>query len=271
MTPVANAACPSDAEIDSYLEDFKQRRASKAFSNDMSVADAECTKQKLAKKLPAVLGSPIGYKAAFTNPAVQQRFGVDGPRWGYMFDRNMVDIIAVLPHDFGARSQYEADFIVEVKDAGLADAKTPLEALAHLESVVPFIELPDLMLEGQFSGNRFTAINVGFRGGVTGQEIPVEVTQAFADALATMTIVVTDEAEGNKELGRGKGSAIMGNPLNAAIWLAKTLKQSGIALKKGDLLSLGSLIPAQPTKPGMRVLIQYIGLPGDPSVSVAFN
>jgi 2-oxo-hept-3-ene-1,7-dioate hydratase len=271
MTPVANAACPSDAEIDSYLEDFKQRRASKAFSNDMSVADAECTKQKLAKKLPAVLGSPIGYKAAFTNPAVQQRFGVDGPRWGYMFDRNMVDIIAVLPHDFGARSQYEADFIVEVKDAGLADAKTPLEALAHLESVVPFIELPDLMLEGQFSGNRFTAINVGFRGGVTGQEIPVEVTQAFADALAAMMIVVTDEAEGNKELARGKGSAIMGNPLNAAIWLAKTLKQSGITLKKGDLLSLGSLIPAQPTKPGMRVRIDYIGLPGDPSVSVAFN
>ena len=271
MTPLANAACPSDAEIDAYMEDFKLRRASKAFSNDMSVADAECTKQKLAKKLPTVLGSPIGYKAAFTNPAVQQRFGVDGPRWGYMFDRNMVDIIAVLPHDFGARSQYEADFIVEVKDAGLADANSPLEALAHLESVVPFIELPDLMLEGQFSGNRFAAVNVGFRGGVTGQEIPVEVTQAFADALATMTIVMIDEADGNKELGRGKGSAIMGNPLNAAIWLAKALKQSGITLQKGDLLSLGSLIPAQPTKPGMRVRIQYIGLPGDPSVSVAFN
>jgi 2-keto-4-pentenoate hydratase len=158
-----------------------------------------------------------------------------------------------------------------VKDAGLADAKTPLEALAHLESVVPFIELPDLMLEGQFSGNRFTAVNVGFRGGVTGQEIPVEVTQAFADSLATMTIVMVDEADGNKELGRAKGSAIMGNPLNAAIWLAKALKQSGITLQKGDLLSLGSLIPAQPTKPGMRVRIQYIGLPGDPSVSVSFN
>ena len=82
MAPFANAACPSDTEIDAYLEDFKQRRASKAFSNDMNVADAECTKQKLAKKLPTVLGSPIGYKAAFTNPAVQQRFGVDGPRWG---------------------------------------------------------------------------------------------------------------------------------------------------------------------------------------------
>jgi 2-oxo-hept-3-ene-1,7-dioate hydratase len=218
-----------------------------------------------------VLGSPIGYKAAFTSAAVQQRFGVDGPRWGYMFDRNIIDIIAVLPHDFGARPLYEADLIVEVKDAGLAEARTPLEALAHLESIVPFIELPDLMLDGQFSGNRFTAVNVGFRGGVTGQEIPVQVTQAFADSLANMTVVLIDEADGNKELGRSQGNAIMGNPLNAAIWLAKSLKQAGISLKKGDLLSLGSLITPAPTQAGMRVRLQYIGLPGDPTVSVVFN
>jgi 2-keto-4-pentenoate hydratase len=63
----------------------------------------------------------------------------------------------------------------------------------------------------------------------------------------------------------------MGNPLNAAIWLAKALKKEGIRLKKGDLLSLGSLIAAQPTKPGMRVRVQYLGLPGDPSVAVTLN
>jgi len=269
--PMARAACPTDAEIDAYLEDFTQRRLSRAFSNDISVADAECAKQKLAKKLTHVLGSPIGYKAAFTSAAVQQRFGVDGPRWGYMFDRNIIDIIAVLPHDFGARPLYEADLIVEVKDAGLGEARTPLEALAHLESIVPLIELPDLMLDGQFSSNRFTAVNVGFIGGVTGQEIPVQVTQAFADSLANMTVVLIDEADGNKELGRSQGNAIMGNPLNAAIWLAKSLKQAGISLKKGDLLSLGSLITPAPTQAGMRVRLQYIGLPGDPTVSVVFN
>jgi len=269
--PITDAACPSDADIDAYLEDFTQRSLSKAYTNEISVADAECAKQKLAKKLTHVLGSQIGYKAAFTSAAVQQRFGVDGPRWGYMYDRNIVDIIAVLPHDFGAHPLYEADLIVKVKDASLSEASTPLEALAHLESIVPFIELPDLMLDGQFSGNRFTAINVGFRGGVVGQEIPVQVTQAFADSLANMTVVLIDEADGTKELGRSKGNAIMGNPLNAAIWLAKSLKQAGISLKKGDLLSLGSLITPAPTQAGMRVRLQYIGLPGDPTVSVAFN
>lgn len=269
--PGAIAACPDDREIDTFIADFAKRQPSKAFSNDLSADEAECAKRKLARKLPVTLGSPIGYKAAFTNPVMQQRFGVDGPRWGYMFDRNMIDIIAVLPHDMGTRLQFEADLIVEVKDAGLADAKTPLEALAHLESVVPFIELPDLTLEGQFSGNRFVAANVGFRGGVTGAEIPVKNTQAFADALANMTVVMTDESDGGKELGRVKGTVLMDHPLNAAIWLARTLKQAGIPLKQGDQLSLGSFIPPQPAKEGQKIRLQYIGLPGNPELTVEFN
>ncbi len=271
-SPVAAiAACPDDAAVDAYIADFAKRRVSKGFGNDITIEDAECAKRKLGKKLRVVLGDPIGYKAAFTNPALQQRFGVSGPKWGYMYDRNMVDIVALLPSDFGAIPLYEADMIVEVKDSGLADAKSPLEALKYLEAVVPFIELPDLMLEGKFSGNNFIATNVGFRGGVLGMELPVQQTQAFADALASMTVVMIDEADNNKELGRGKGNALMGHPLEAAIWLAKELKKDGITLKKGDLLSLGGFFPPQPVKPGMKIKMTYEGLPDNPAVSVEFD
>lgn len=267
IAPTVFAACPDDAAVSAYLADFAARRLSKGFGNDLSAADAECAKHKLGKRLPSVLGQPVGYKAGFTNVALQQRFGVDSPKWGYMFDRNMIDIIAAVPADFGARPVYEADFIVEVKDARLADAKTPLEALGYLESVVPFIELADLMLEGSFNGNAMIATNVAFRGGVLGKEIPVVQSQAFLDSLTNMTVVMTDEVDG-KELGRAKGSALMDNPINAAIWLAQALKKDGITLKKGDLLSLGGYIPPQPTKAGMKVQVRYIGLPGDPAVSV---
>lgn len=271
LPTLAQAACPDDAAVDAYVADFAKRRPSKGFGNDITIEDAECAKRKLGKKLRVVLGDPIGYKAAFTNPALQQRFGVSGPKWGYMFNRNMVDIVALLPSEFGAFPLYEADMIVEVKDPGLADAKTPLEALKYLESVVPFIELPDLMLEGKFSGNNFIATNVGFRGGVLGMELPVQETQAFADALASMTVVMIDESDKNKELGRGKGSALLGHPLEAAIWLAKELKKDGITLKQGDLLSLGGFFPPQPVKSGQKIKMQYVGLPDNPSVSVEFD
>ena len=85
-----------------------------------------------------------------------------------------------------------------------------------------------------------------------------------------MTVVMTDDAEG-KELGRVKGSVLMDNPINAAMWLAQALKKDGIALKKGDILSLGGFIPPLPTKSGMKVRVQYTGLPGDPQLTVEFN
>ena len=271
LSAPALAVCPDDAAIDAYLVDFAKLQVSKGFGNDISLADAECAKNKLGKKLPLYLGKLVGYKAGFTNPALQKRFGVDGPKWGYMYNRNMIDMIAVLPADFGARPLYEADLVVEVKDARLADAKTPLEALNYLEAVVPFIELPDLMLEGQFSGTNMIATNVAFRGGVLGMELPIVKTQAFLDAMANMTVIMVDENDNNKELGRGKGSALMDNPINAAMWLARELKKDGITLKKGDLLSLGGFFPPQPTKSGMKVRLQYVGLPGDPALTVEFN
>ena len=266
----AAAACPDDAAIDAYVVEYSKLKISKGFGNDISLDDAECAKRKLGKKLTIPLGALVGYKAAFTNPALQKRFGVDGPKWGYMYQRNMIDTIAVLPANFGARPLVEADFLVEVSDARLADAKTPLEALSYLESIIPFIELPDLMLEGQFSGNAMISTNVAFRGGVIGMEIPVKKTQAYLDSLANMTVVMTDDAEG-KELGRVKGSVLMDNTINAAMWLAQALKKDGITLKKGDLLSLGGFIPPLPTKPGMKARVQYIGLPGDPQLTVEFN
>lgn len=271
LSPLAAvAACPDDAAVSAYMADFIAKRPSKGFGNDISLADAECAKRKVARRMPEVLGDIEGYKAGFTSAALQQRFGVDSPKWGYMFERNMVGSGTLIPAAFGARPVVEADFLVIVKDAGLADAKTPLEALDHLTAVVPFLELADLMLEGSFSGNALIAANVAFRGGAIGKYIPVVKSQAFLDALANMTVVMTDEASGT-ELGRARGNALMDNPINAAMWLAQALKKDGITLKPGESLSLGGFIPPLPAKPGMDVKVKYIGLPEDPAVSILLD
>ncbi|NDC61516.1 MAG: hydratase [Betaproteobacteria bacterium] len=270
LSMALHAACPDAAAVKAYLNDFGKRQLSQGFPRDISLPDARCARQQLFKQLPLYLGQHMGYKLGFTSPAAQQQFGVDGPQWGYMFDRNMVDIIAILPANFGALPYLEADLIVEVKDAGLAEARTPLEALRHLESIVPFIELPDLMLDGEYTGKDILAVNMAFRGGVLGAELPLQASPDVVDALANMVVVMRDLKSG-QELGRTSGSTLMGNPLNAAIYLAKALKKEGISLKKGDLLSLGSFFPARPTRSGQHIEVQYLGLPGDPAVRVEFN
>jgi 2-keto-4-pentenoate hydratase len=79
---LAHAACPDEAAVAAYLADFKAARVSKGFGSDLTLADAECARAKLVKELPQVLGRVVGYKAAFTNPAVQERVGVKSPAWG---------------------------------------------------------------------------------------------------------------------------------------------------------------------------------------------
>jgi 2-keto-4-pentenoate hydratase len=103
LSVAVHAACPSDAQVDAFLANFSKRQLSAGFGNDISAADADCAKHKLAAKLPTYLGDRIGYKAGFTSPASQKNFGMDGPKWAYMFNRNMIDIIAVVPAQFGAR------------------------------------------------------------------------------------------------------------------------------------------------------------------------
>lgn len=263
------AVCPDAAAVSAYLDDFVSLRASKGFGKDISYIDAVCARSALTSALPTVMGPAVGYKAVFTNPESQKRFGVAGPDWGVMYGRMMLTSGARVPAAFGALPRYEADFIVVVKDTGLADAKTPSEALAHISELVPFIELPDIMITGSPTGAELVATNAAFRGGVVGMPILVGSDSRLADALATMEVVITDDSTG-QEIGRAKGSVLMDNPLNAAVWLARTLRDAGVVLKPGDMLSLGGFKGAAPTRAGSSITVRYLGLPGDPSVSVHF-
>ena len=85
-----------------------------------------------------------------------------------------------------------------------------------------------------------------------------------------MTVVMTEERSG-EELGRARGSAMNGNPIYAALWLAKALDEAGIRVKPGDLLSLGRFLPPVAPKPGTVIKVKYMGLPGDPTVQVDFE
>jgi 2-oxo-hept-3-ene-1,7-dioate hydratase len=268
--PLLAAACPDDAAVAAYLEDFRAARPSRGFGRDISPDDARCARGKLIEALPAVLGRRVGYKAVFTNSESQKRFGVSGPAWGAMFGGMMLFNSTLVYAKYGAKLRYEADFIVVVKDAGLADAESPLEALEHISMLIPFIELPDIMLEGSPTGAELVATNAAFRGGVLGPRIPVVPGRALLEELAQMEVVVSEDRSG-REIGRARGKVLMGQPIRAALWLAKALRKDGIELKPGDLLSLGGFLPSLPVEPGTSISVTYVGLHDSPVVVVHFE
>ena len=224
----------------------------------------------MIEALPSVLGRRVGYEVLFNSAESQQRFGISGPAWGAMFGGIMLFNSTLVHVRQGARLNYQADLIAVVKDAGLAEAESPLEVLDHISALVPFIELPDAMLAGAPTGAELVAIDGGFRGGVLGPRIPVVPGRALLATLARMEVVVAEDRSG-REIGRVRGNVLMGQPIRAVLWLARAMKKDGIELKPGDLLSLGGFFPAAPAEPGTTISATYVGLPDNPIVVVHFE
>jgi 2-keto-4-pentenoate hydratase len=265
----SRAACLSDVDAAALVANYMVRKPA-ANPEGLGAADGECTRAKVNRFLQQQLGTPVGYKAGLTNPAVQKRFNHDSPVWGVLYAPMLLKSGATVEAAFGARPLFEADMLVRVADTGINRARTPAEVLQHIAQVIPFVELPDLVVEapGKLNGAAINAINVGARLGVLGTPIAVQRTAAFADALRDFHAVVK---AGGTELDRGKGSDVLGHPLNAVVWLVKDIAREGRALKKGDLVSLGSFSKLLPPKPGLAVDVSYQGLPGNPTVSVSFR
>lgn len=263
--------CPTDAQVADTVRRYVALEPEPNPSASMTMAGAVCGRDKLVRALGASQGRVVGYKAGLTNAAVQKRFNWNAPVRGTLFERMIVADGAEVPAKFGERPLFEADLIVEVGSSAIHDAKTPLEVLAALRSIRPFIELPDLVVQDptRLGGVGITAINVGARLGVLGAPIVAVADPKLADALRDMTVRLVDGT--GRELDTGRGTAILEHPLNAVIWLAQDLKQAGIVLKPGDLLSLGSFSRLLPPQPGTTVRAVYEGLPGTPSVSVRFR
>lgn len=267
----AARACPDDRLAGMLVQAWQQAQPVRGLG-ELGMADATCLRDRLVQSLQPSLGRIVGYKAGLTNKAVQQRFGHDAPVRGVLLEHMLQPQSRdALPAAYGARPVIEADLLVEVKDEAINAARTHLDALSALARIFPFIELADLgIAEGErVTAAKIVAINVGARGGVSGEPVVVEATQAFADALRDMRVIMSDET--GKQLANSPGSAILEHPLNAVLWLVQDLQGSGIRLRAGDVLSLGSFSPLLVPQPGAGYSVSYRGLPGDPRVAVRFR
>ena len=267
--------CLGAVPIAALASAYEARIAADNPPADLTPAAAACSRAKYQAATARISGPLVGYKAGLTNPAVQKRFHTDQPVWGSLGQAMLMSSPAKLPAQFGARPVFEADLLVRVKHASINEATTPEQVLANVDQIVPFIELPDLLVQkpAELNGAALSAINVGARLGVTGQALNVPADAAaqavLAKQLADMRVQLRDAS--GKAIAEGKGSDVLGNPLNAVVWLAAALKAEGKALKAGQYVSLGSFSPLLPPKAGMHISVHYEGVPGLGGASVVFQ
>ena len=264
-----------DARVDRLRRAYGDRRPVGAIATGLDLAAAGRLRDRFVASLVPQWGPVVGYKAALTNPAVQARFGMTQPVRGMLLRRMLYGNGAVLSAQVGARPVLEADLMVRVGSDAINDARNDRELLAALDAVVPFVEVPDLVYAPTVAldGPAIVAINAGARAGVLGDAIALEPTAAWGARLGAIAVTVLDGTTG-ATLGNGTTAALLGHPLAAVRWLRDDLRAAGLALKPGDLLSLGTIAPPVMVRPGLRAIVRYGGLSpqGHPvEVTVSFR
>jgi 2-keto-4-pentenoate hydratase len=271
LAPEARAACPDDAAIARFAGQILQRQSPTPFTS-LSPADGRCVQDKLVAIFAQPLGEVLGFKLGLTNPAIQQRFGIDHQIRGAIFHATLRAASgAEIEARFAAVPVLEADMLVRIAMGGVEAALNDHAALIrHVDQVIPFIELPDLVYAPEYrpSLGDVLAINVGARLGVVGRPIAVTRSADFIAALGQMSVSLHQDG---REISRAPGAAILGHPLNALAWIARDLARDGRPLRAGDMVSLGAFSPPQPVVVGQAWVARYEGLGEAQDVLVRFR
>ncbi len=196
----------------------------------------------------------VGRKAGLTAKAVQVQLGVNEPDFGVLFDDMQVADGGRLNPARTLQPKAEAE-IAFVLGANLPDRATCIdEVAAAVATVHAAIEIVDSRIAGwdisfadTVADNGSSAYFVLAERGLPLSGLDLE--GAAMEMSVNGTVVST-----------GTGAAALGNPLNAAAWLARTLAARGEPLKAGDILLAGALGPMVALNPGDTVWARVTGI-----------
>ena len=173
---VVFAAPPTDIAQD-LAHHYLALTPATAPSPPLSSLEAQQVQEQFITALQRTQGKRIGYKVALTSPVAQKKFGVDQPLAGILLEGMLRKTGASILAKSGIRLMLEADLLVRVGDSAINKASTPMEILACLSEVIPFVEVPDHVYEPKqrLNAAALAAINAGARYGIIGKPIRLQV------------------------------------------------------------------------------------------------
>jgi len=185
-----------------------------------------------------------GRKIGLTAKAVQKQLGVDQPDYGMLFaDMCYVDG-EEMPASRLMQPRVEAEVaLVLEKDLTQSQLTLP-DMIAATAYALPAIEVVgsriakwDIKIVDTIADNASSGLFV------LGTK-PVKLDQID---LRMCGMVMENKGD---QVSIGAGVACLGNPLTAALWLARKMVDVGMPLRAGDVIMTGALGPMAPVVPG---------------------
>lgn len=186
----------------------------------------------------------VGRKIGLTSKAVQAQIGVDQPDFGTLFaDMCFADGVEISSSSL-ISPRCEAEVAIVLNSDLNSDAHTVLDIINATAYALPALEIVDSRIAGWDIRITDTVADNGSSALFVLGSRPVPLSE-----IDVANVVMTMEKNG-EPVSEGNGAACLGNPLNAAIWLADTLSRLQIPLKAGDVVLTGALGPMVPIHPG---------------------
>ena len=211
---------------------------------DISAGEAYEIQLEYVKKRIAKGATVKGKKIGLTSQAMQDMLGVDQPDYGHIFDDMIYSEGEKIDTSQFIKPRIEFEIAFVLKDDIDADNITSDNVADYIDYALPAAELIDSRIcDWKIKFEDTVSDNGSSAGAVLGEkqlkvsdiDLPSERMEIFKNGI---------------KIDEGYGNAVLGNPLEAVVWLAKSLHEYDITLKKGEVVLAGSLTKAMDVAAG---------------------
>ena len=194
----------------------------------------------------------IGYKAALTSKAMQQREGIASPVLGTLLASRLRSEAEPVSLAGFLKGTVEPEVGVILARDLTGPGVTPSAALAAIAGYVPAIEVGDIRTEGRRTLQHTICCNT-FNG-----------AHLFGTALTAPGIDLRREGMVRSLNGNPVAPAtaveVLGDPVLSVVIMANRLAKLGQSLKAGMALLTGSIVSSIPVHPGDSIRIEFTRL-----------
>ncbi len=214
----------------------------------LGIDEAYAIQQRNIERRIGAGSKRIGSKIGLTSAAVQKQLGVDQPDFGVLLDDMLYAQDEPVKWSALSQPKIEAEVAFVMGKDLPADEITLHELAQAIDHVLPALEIV---------GSRIRDWDIGIADTIADN------ASSSALVLGATRYRLTDvdlrlcgmvmERQGERQgevVSLGCGAACMGNPLNALLWLARTMAARGAHLRAGDVVLSGALGPMVPVQRG---------------------
>jgi len=197
---------------------------------------------------------PVGRKIGLTAKTVQTQLGVDQPDYGILYadmeivDGDEIDAARLM------QPKVEGEIALVLDNDLVNEQLTLVDLMDSVAYALPAIEIVgsriakwDITILDTIADNASSGLYVLGTKPVGLHELD----------LRMCGMVMENHGD---QVSVGAGVACLGNPLNAALWLARKMVAVGMPLMAGDTIMTGALGPMAPVTPGDVIEVRIGGL-----------